>query len=107
MKKLIVCTTSVALLAGSAFAASTTIAFESAEGVTQTATFVDDGTVTSEAGDAGTYTYEEEGGVLCIEATDYSDCITFAEPSDEVGASSAYTTDSGGSGTATVVSKED
>lgn len=107
MKNFIICGVAASLFAAPAIAASTTIAFETAEGVTQTATFTDDGTVTSEADDAGTYTYDEEGGVLCIEATNYSDCITFAEPSDEVGASSAYTTESGGSGTATVVAKEE
>ena len=64
------------------------------------------GTMTSAAGD-GTYTYDEDALKMCIESDAYNGCLTFAEPGNEVGHTSAYTGDNGASGTATVVAAEE
>ncbi|MEO1476596.1 MAG: hypothetical protein AAFS13_09460 [Pseudomonadota bacterium] len=109
MKKLIAASAVFALTAAPAFATKTTIEFVPDEGETVVMTFDDEaGTATDGAGNTMPYTYDEASATICGQSPDGEICATFADTGTEpaVGVSSAYTTNTGSGGTATITAIE-
>ncbi|MEM6900837.1 MAG: hypothetical protein AAF583_13840 [Pseudomonadota bacterium] len=109
MKKLIAVSTMLAFAAAPAFATKTTIEFVPDEGPTITMTFDDEtGMATDAAGNSIPFTYDEAAATICGQSPDGEICATFADTETDpaVGVSSAYTTNTGTSGTATITAIE-
>lgn len=109
MKKLIAVSAAFAFVAAPAFATKTTIEFASDDGPVVTMTFDDEtGMATDAAGNSIPYTYDEASATICGQSPDGEICATFADTETEpaVGVSSAYTTNDGGTGTATITAIE-
>ncbi|MEM9668957.1 MAG: hypothetical protein AAF950_08535 [Pseudomonadota bacterium] len=109
MKKLIALTAMFAVTAAPASAAKTTIEFVPDDGPTVVMTFDDEtGMATDAEGNSMPFTYDEEAATICGQGPDGELCATFADTSQEpaVGVSSAYTTNIGSSGTATITAIE-
>lgn len=102
--KWIASTFAAALLSTAAMAQGVVIKFESASGTVSTWTFNPDGTMSNDAGMSGTYTWDEEAKTICGEVEENELCATFEEVSQEPGATTGYTTTTGDSGTATLIS---
>ena len=106
MKKLIAMSAATAMFAMPAMAGTMTISFANEDGTTQVMTFDDStNTATVEGVDGSfAYTWDAEAGKLCGNPTGEGEvCATFAEKAEpSVGATSAYTTSEGASGTATI-----
>jgi hypothetical protein len=114
MKKLFILAALGAFVAAPALAASTTVEFTGADGAAQVWKFKDDGTAEGPDGATATYTWDEATRKLCATIageTPQSLCLTFApsEGTGAVGETSTYTVDgdSGGSGSAKIVAKEE
>ncbi|MEO0882043.1 MAG: hypothetical protein AAFY34_04875 [Pseudomonadota bacterium] len=109
MKKLIAVSAVLAFAAAPAFATKTTIEFVPDDGPTVVMTF-DDETNMATDGDGNTipYTYDEASATICGQSPDGEICATFADTGTEpaVGVSSAYTTNTGTTGTATITAIE-
>lgn len=102
----------LSLAAVPALAQTMTIEFAEADGTTAVWVFMEDGIAIGPDGMMATYTYDEAARTLCgeIEGGDPPRmCATFAEANEEpaVGDTSAYTTDAGTAGTATIIAIEE
>ncbi len=103
MKKTLILAAAAAFLAAPAFAVTMTIEFAGDDGTTLAVT-LDDATGTATMnGVTMPYTWDAEAMTLCAAAPEGDVCATFAEQTEPVvGASSAYTSTTGNSGTATI-----
>ncbi|MEM7661147.1 MAG: hypothetical protein AAF292_02770 [Pseudomonadota bacterium] len=109
MKRLIAVSAALAFAAAPAFATKTTIEFASDDGTTVTMTFDDEtGMATDGDGNSIPYTYDEAAATICGQSPDGEICATFTDTETEpaVGVSSAYTTNTGVGGTATITAIE-
>lgn len=107
MKKLITATLAAATLGAPAFAATITISFANDNGETVTMSFDDETMTATVDGVDGSfdYTFDEATRTICGNYTGEGEsCATFAEVNETpaIGDTSAYTTNDGGSGTATI-----
>lgn len=114
LKKLALGLTAAGLIALPAQAATVTIEFVPDEGEAATWTFDDEtGLATGPDGMTGAYTWSEDTMTLCgeIEGEDPETlCATFEDASSDtpaVGETARYTTNTGDSGTATIVAMEE
>jgi len=112
MKKTILVASILALVAGPALAASTTVEFTGEDGAVQVWKFSDDGTASGPEDASATYTWDEEAKKLC--ATFAGDepqtvCATFEDNGGDgsVGETAGYTLDDGRKGTAKIIAKEE
>jgi hypothetical protein len=104
--KTILALASTIALALPALAATTTVEFAPATGAAPViAVFSDDGTVSFNGSDPVAYTMDEAAKTICSSVGGNDECATFETWSSELGHSTAYTTKSGGAGTATVTAK--
>ena len=101
MKKFAIAALTAALVSAAAHAA--VVKFEQADGTTSTWTFNADGTTSSDTGLSGTYTWDEASLTICGQIEEQELCATFDEMVDEAGEQTGYTTNTGVSGTATLV----
>ncbi|MFZ5671121.1 MAG: hypothetical protein ACOY4K_16655 [Pseudomonadota bacterium] len=92
----------VALMATPAFAASTTVQFDSSNGQSLTVTFDTNGTATANGGAPVAYTFDQEKKTICSVYEGQDVCVTFTEVGDTVGFKTNYTNTLGDSGTATI-----
>lgn len=109
MKKMIAVSATLAFVAAPAFATKTTIEFVPDDGETVVMTFDDEtGMATDAAGTSMPYTYDEATATICGQSPDGEICATFTDSDKEpaVGVSSAYTTNTGSAGTATITAIE-
>ncbi len=102
MKALITAGLALALTAGAATAQTMTIEFAGDDGATTNWTFDGEGNATAADGTTGSYTWDEDGKVLCGQMEEGEVCATFEEAGSAVGDSSAYTLSDGTTGTATI-----
>lgn len=106
MKKLLAMTAAAVFAAMPALAAANVIKFEpTGSDESLTITFNDDGTMATDTGATGTFTWDEVTLTICgtFDGAEGENCATFAEVSDEVGFSTTYTAKDGSAGTATLV----
>ncbi len=111
MPKFIVALSAALLFATSAFANVITIKFEPAGGEAVSFAFDSEANTSTNlaTGEAGPYTFDEASNTICGTGPDGGEvCATFEGPASDptVGQSGPYTTNTGLSGTATVVSIE-
>ncbi len=111
MPKFFVALSAALFFTTSAFAQVITIKFEPAEGDAISFAFDTEANTSTNlaTGDTGPYTFDEAANKICGAGPDGAEvCATFEGPSAEptVGQSGPYTTNTGASGTATIVSIE-
>lgn len=109
MRKFLALAAAGALFATPVLAQTMTVEFADDAGQAITVTLAGDGTYTASDGTAGTYTWDIETKTLCGTSDEGTLCATIAEATETpaVGDSSPYTTDAGGSGTATITALEE
>jgi len=108
MKKLVIAAVASAFIVAPAFAGKVTVSFADDSGETRVVTFDDSTMMATESGVESPYTFDPEAGKLCATVETKEICVTFAEvlPEPAVGDTSAFTTNTGGSGIATITAVE-
>jgi len=105
MKKFALVAVSAALLSAPAFAETITVEFADVDGTKVVVAFDSAAGTATVDGEAFPSAYDAATNTVCTQAPDGEICATMESEAGDVGSSSAYTTNQGGSGTATVLAK--